>query len=708
MVFRLHFATVVALALPFAYAQAQWDDNLLKPYVIDHRAATTSPADVSFLHEAPAGKDGFIRVQGGHFVKPDGKRIRFWGVHLTDWSPGSIELPPKEDTPMWARTLARYGVNIVRLHFIDKWAPTGIVDGGKSDTRSFDAQQLDRLDFLVSELKKNGIYMDLNLNVGRYYKEGDGVQDAEQIDRGWVKSLSLYDKRIIELEKEYTRSLLMHVNPYTKTEYRNEPAIAIVEILNENGIGQGYNPPTKYYADELDGLYNTWLKESLSPEQLQKLREEAGVQGGAPVPRLRGNERSTAPKDRYETEVRFFMDLENGFYQDMKAYLRELGVKQPLIGTADHGHSSPPWTMLTTLSKLDILDGHIYWNQYVGVGDVPMVNDPAHSTVVQLSRTAVAGKPFTVSETNHPFPNEYAGEGIPILAAYAGFQDWDMVILYTFEPKKDPEWKPYVGDPFDISLDPVRMTEMAAGALMFLRGDVRPARQTIERTYSKEQVLDAGLLPGGLRPGSEQPYFTPGFPLTLPLEHAVRTRSFDGAPTAPLSASGSNPIVSDSGELKWYTSEAKTGLVTIETDRTQALIGFIKANGKTLKNLGADISNNFATIVTTSLDEKPLARSDRILLNACSRVANTDEKWNDAHTGLGRGGQGHPPTLIEPVKGTVTLRGMMGAKSVSAAALDGSGRPIGEPLTGKKTAAGWEISIGSPVTTWYVMSVNRK
>src|SRR6185503_11451077 len=119
--------------------------------------------------------------------------------------------------------------------------------------------------------------------------------------------------------------------------------------------------------------------------------------------------------------------------------------------------------------------------------NVPMVNDPSHSTVVQLSRTAFAGKPYTVSETNHPFPNEYASEGIPILAAYAALQDWDMVVMYTFEPKKDPAWKPYVGDPFDISHDPVRMTGMAAGALMFLRGDVKPAKQIIERTYSKEQ-----------------------------------------------------------------------------------------------------------------------------------------------------------------------------------------------------------------------------
>ena len=204
---------------------------------MDHRAAASSPADVSFLHDAPAGKDGYIRIQGGHLVKPNGQRIRFWGVHLTDWRPGSIELPPKEDTPMWAATLARYGVNIVRLHFLDKWAPTGITDGSKDDTRSFDAQQLDRLDFLVSELKKNGIYMDLNLNVGRVFKEGDGVPDANRLQR--AKSVTLYDKRIIELEKEYARNLLTHVNPYTKTEYRKEPAIAIVEILNENGIGQG-------------------------------------------------------------------------------------------------------------------------------------------------------------------------------------------------------------------------------------------------------------------------------------------------------------------------------------------------------------------------------------------------------------------------------------------------------------------------------------
>ena len=42
----------------------------------------------------------------------------------------------------------------------------GIIASGRNDSRTFDAQQLDRLDFMVAELKKRGIYVDLNLNVG--------------------------------------------------------------------------------------------------------------------------------------------------------------------------------------------------------------------------------------------------------------------------------------------------------------------------------------------------------------------------------------------------------------------------------------------------------------------------------------------------------------------------------------------------------------
>jgi hypothetical protein len=65
------------------------------------------------------------------------------------------------------------------------------------------------------------------------------------------------------------------------------------------------------------------------------------------------------------------------------------------------------------------------------------------------------------------------------------------------------------------------------------------------------------------------------------------------------------------------------------------------------------------------------------------------------------------PMSIEPVTVTVKLRSIEGAKSVSAAALDGSGKPIGDPIVAKKTAGGWEIAVGTPAATWYVLSVYR-
>ena len=124
-----------------------------------------------------------------------------------------------------------------------------------------------------------------------------------------------------------------------------------------------------------------------------------------------------------------------------------------------------------------------------------------------------------------------------------------------------------------------------------------------------------------------------------------------------------------------------------------------------LRNLSADVSNRFAAIVVNSLDSRPLAQSARMLLTAGSRVANTNMKWNDARSRLAQ--QGESPSLIEPVSGTVVLRNLQGAVAVTAAALDGAGRPIGEPIPAKKTAEGWALAIGDPVTTWYAVSVQR-
>jgi hypothetical protein len=699
-------ALVVALLLSVAALTAQTQQSL-QSFSIDHRKGylARSPVDVSFLLDAPAGKHGFVRAEGAHLVTGDGRRVRFWGVNITDWSKGSVMIPSKEDAPLWAATLARFGVNCVRFQFLDLPTPRGLIDGKRDDTRALDPEALDREDFFIAELEKRGIYINFNLLVGRPFKSGDGVEDYQKIREG-AKGISLFDRRIIELQKEYARQLLAHSNPYTKLEYRNDAAVAMVEINNENALWVGFHGPTAYYDRELDELYNTWLKKNLRAEEMKKLREIAGVAQAEdePIPLLAGRaEMEKAAPERFYAESRFFLETQRGYWEEMRNYLvKNLGVKSLIMTTADHGHTSSGYPLLLATASFDSNDGHTYWqHDWENKVKAPMVNDPFNSTVIELSRTPVAGKPYTVSEVNNPFPNEWDSEGMPILAAYGDFQDWDAIIWYTFEPKASADWKPYIGDAFDISLDPVKMPQLAAGALMFLRADISPAKSTVERSYAREQVFDSALL----LPATDRPYFTPEFPLALPLQHGSRILSLEGAPTGRFAATVANPIVSDTNQLAWYNSSAMTGMVTVDTPRSQALIGFVKANGKAVPNLSAEVENRFCTIVLNSMEEAPISRASRLLLTLGSRVENHGMKWNDRRSNLAD--WGGSPTLIEPVVGRITLRGLERAKAVAAQPLDGAGQAMGAAIRAEKKGDEWEIPVGRVVTTWYEVVVTR-
>src|ERR1700689_822172 len=144
MRFSLFTAIAAILILAPNHAPAQ-DPPGMVPFALDHRRAAEShsPVDVSFLLEAPAGKHGFIQVSNGHLATGDGQRIRLWGVNITDWSKGSRQVPSKEDAPLWAATLARFGVNCVRFQFLDLPTPRGLIDGKRDDTRALDLEQFD-------------------------------------------------------------------------------------------------------------------------------------------------------------------------------------------------------------------------------------------------------------------------------------------------------------------------------------------------------------------------------------------------------------------------------------------------------------------------------------------------------------------------------------------------------------------------------------
>jgi hypothetical protein len=336
------------------------------------------------------------------------------------------------------------------------------------------------------------------------------------------------------------------------------------------------------------------------------------------------------------------------------------------------------------------------------------VDSPTNSTVVQLSRSPIAGKPYTVSEINHPFPNEYACEGFGILAAYAALQDWDGIFFYTFEHKLPSEWIRRMPSHFEVRPDPAKMMNLAAGAFLFLRGDVQPAKETIYRSYSPEQVRESIRLPA-----TQRPFFTSGFHPAAALVHATRISSLDIAGPAwrgrpALEEQGQDglaTLTSDTSELVWHYGPKRQGLVTIQTDHSQALIGFVRQADKPLPNLAAAVENEFCSIMLTSLDDKPIAQADRLLLVATARAANTGMKWNEQRTSLTDWGT--EPSVIEPVKGSVTLKGFGSVGQIEVIPLDSGAKPLGQPIPAEKLADSYRLAIGEPVTPWYLIRIRR-
>ena len=69
------------------------------------------------------------------------------------------------------------------------------------------------------------------------------------------------------------------------------------------------------------------------------------------------------------------------------------------------------------------------------------------------------------------------------------------------------------------------------------------------------------------------------------------------------------------------------------------------------------------------------------------------------------GGLGKGPTVIEVITGSLVLKGV-NARQVDVQPLDAQGRPLGEVISAKHMADGWQIPLGKVTTVWYLLTVD--
>lgn len=161
-------------------------------------------------------------------------------------------------------------------------------------------------------------------------------------------------------------------------------------------------------------------------------------------PVQRAGERFTGTPEARKDWLRFLRDTEIAYYDAMVGHLRtNCGYPGLIFGTIMA--NSPA----SVQSRLDVVDGHSYWQhpQFPGtpwdsvnwtLGNTPLfAADTDANILAALARQRIHGKPFTVTEYQHPSPNYFGAEGPLLLAAQAAAQDWDGLWLFDYGPGND-------------------------------------------------------------------------------------------------------------------------------------------------------------------------------------------------------------------------------------------------------------------------------
>lgn len=525
---------------------------------IDKTEPNRGVMDFSHLLDAPAGKHGFVEIRDGHMYFADGTRARFLGFNIS--ARGAT--PTHETAEKLAERFASMGVNIIRLHAADapigdepcSWSQTReapLIDYESGTSRKFHPKGLDRFDYFVAKLRERGIYLHIDLMQAREFLPGDGL-DYPGGYPSCQKGVPIINERLAQLQMEYAKELLTHMNPYTGLRLVDDPAVVTVQMTNEDSAikstaEQKDNPEFAPYREEIQRKFNHFLlakydtRENLAAAWTFRgvcalgdgedpaLGTVRMVEGSfvQPVndPSVDWAESGGQPSPaRYADFMEFGIETNRRFYRRFKNYLKSLGVRVPIASSNLLGGAADVYGHIDG----DIMENNAYFNhplipwhgstftvagpsEYVSVNPLTLQTGigSAATTIISLaSEAAVSGKPFMITEWNeyglHPFHSTAFVQTV----AYACLNDWDGLIIYNYQTSENWDDQPAdtILNIFDAYNDPALICQWGFMAEVFIRGLISPAKNRIDLVYTHE---DLATLPNfHAMPNCFLPYIT--------------------------------------------------------------------------------------------------------------------------------------------------------------------------------------------------------
>lgn len=654
-----------------------------------------SPIDLRSLNETVAGERGFIGVEGDQFVQ-DGRPIRFLGVGVD----AEIAGMPREKIAQMAKFFARKGVNLVRYHspIIEKDGP----DAGKIDPKA-----LDDLFHLVEAMKKEGIFTHISIYFPVWFRPGATGKFAGLAPDKPPFAMSFINRDFQEMEKTWWRALLTTKSPYSGRKLKDEPAVMGVEILNEDSLffwtfNYEHVPPQQMAI--LEKEFGTWLAEkygslgaALKAWDLPHERdsETEGRAGFLHFHNMIQNPSTARARDT----ARFLAGVQRRYFDGMYSFLRdEIGFQAPICGSNWRTANTRLFGALDkwTQEGCDFFDHHGYYGGWgkkgedgseffagksLSAGDTAPDN-PRRDLQLPFLPSTIANKPGMVSEYAWMGRNPFRCELPLLVGSLASHAGLDAMVQFAASPT--PAWRANVKNSWPI-MTPSSIAQYPAKALVFRKGLVAPAEARSVITVNVEEMKNlAGndfLDPSAgdaNRAGEGRDESKPGIdPILLASGRVLTEFSTDRPggkatpPTDDLHNVDEGRLLSADGQIDW---QYKRGIYTVRSPQTQGVSGYLSRAGKIdLPDITVDSPLPFGVVWAVAMDGKPLAESNKILLQVMTEEQNTGfategepvRKVLDA---------GEAPIQIRAIEGAVTFK-RPDAGKLKVTALDVNGVP---------------------------------
>jgi hypothetical protein len=364
----------------------------------------------------------------------------------------------------------------------------------------------------------------------------------------------------------------------------------------------------------------------------------------------------------------FLAETETAYAEEMRSFLvKNLGFTQThIIDT------QTSWGGLTSFMRergSSFRDDHYYWNHPTFLGadwDPKNYRVDRRALVDEIGRSngtlgaaavnRVLGKPHSISEYNHPAPNDYQVEMMPLYAAFAAHQDWDCIYVFAWDATGTGRNNSMYSNYFDAALNPAKYAFFPAAAMNFRLGLIPAAAQ--------QRILTLPATPWQphLAAGDAWKAFSPN-----PLTHRLAMRVGKGT-------SSSSEVRGTPSEPVFRSRPGKGGaIVTAHSPSSKNVIGFVggaKVSVPGMEAVFGSFGAQFAALTVNSTDGASVETAKRSLLTLGARFENNGMGWNESRTSVSDV-WGSGPTMAEVVPVTVTLR-VDGPRRVFALKPDGT------------------------------------